>query len=49
MKKTFVNVGGLVIFYTIIIVGVLLLNQRFSVLNDNIDSETNNYYIAMND
>lgn len=46
MKKIFMNVGGLIIFYSIIVGGVLLLNQRFSYLN-NINNQ-NSTYIAMN-
>lgn len=48
MKKTITNMGGLVLFYSVIIIGVLLLNMRFSYLNE-INNETlNNTYIAMN-
>lgn len=33
MKKILMNVGGIVIFYSIIVGGILLLNQRFAYLN----------------
>ena len=45
MKKMLMNVMGVVLFYLVIIFGVLLLNYRFSYLNKNIE---NNTYIAMN-
>ena len=48
MKKTLTNIGGLILFYSVIIFGVLLLNLRFEHLN-NIESKViDNNYIAMN-
>lgn len=48
MKKTLTDIGGLILFYVVIIIGVLLLNLRFAYLNnlDNIDINDN--CIAMN-
>lgn len=46
MKKTLCKFGGLIIFYTIIVVGVLLLNLRFSYLNNNPEISFN--YETMN-
>lgn len=46
MKKTLTNIGGLILFYMVIVFGVLLLNLRFEHLNDNIEIDKN--YIAMN-
>lgn len=48
MKKTLTDIGGLILFYVVIIIGVLLLNLRFAHLNnlDNIDINDN--CIAMN-
>jgi len=48
MKKTLTNMGGLILFYLVIIIGVLLLNLRFKHLNDIEKIEINNNYIAMN-
>ena len=48
MKKTLTNIGGLILFYMVIVFGVLLLNLRFSHLNSDTIKETNNNYIAMN-
>ncbi len=36
MKKTLINLGGLIIFYMILIFGVIILNIRFTELNKNI-------------
>ena len=36
MKKTLINLGGLIIFYMILIFGVIILNVRFTELNKNI-------------
>lgn len=49
MKKTLTNIGGLVLFYLVIIIGILLLNMRFEHLNNSEKSEINNNYIAMNE
>jgi len=48
MKKTILNFGGIILFYSIIIVGVLLLNQRFAYLNSISNNNVNNSYVAMN-
>ena len=48
MKKTLTNIGGLILFYLVIIFGVLLLNMRFAHLNDVKNIEIDNNYIAMN-
>ena len=48
MKKTLTNIGGLILFYVVIIFGVLLLNLRFEHLNSLENAEINNNYIAMN-
>lgn len=45
MKKMFLNFGGLILFYSVIILGVLLLNLRFSYLNS---VEGNSTYMAVN-
>lgn len=37
MKKTLINLGGLIIFYMILVFGVIILNMRFSELNKNIN------------
>lgn len=41
MKKKFLDLGGLILFYFVLIVGVLLLNLRFSYINQN--PHFNNY------
>jgi len=48
MKKTLKNIGGLILFYSVIVVGVLLLNVRFSYLNEAYEGNLNETYIAMN-
>lgn len=48
MKKTLMNIGGLILFYSVIIGGVLLLNMRFSYLNNLESEKINDTYIAMN-
>jgi len=48
MKKTLTNIGGLILFYMVIVFGVLLLNLRFEHLNSNKNLEIDNNYIAMN-
>lgn len=48
MKERLMNIGGLILFYSVIIGGVLLLNLRFSHLNNINNGSGNNTYIAMN-
>lgn len=48
MKKTLENIGGLILFYSVIVVGVLLLNIRFSHLNNITGDNLSETYIAMN-
>jgi len=48
MKKTLLNIGGVILFYSVIVVGVLLLNMRFSYLNEIDNNNLNESYIAMN-
>ena len=48
MKKTLTNIGGLILFYSVIIFGILLLNLRFEYLNNIKAIELENNYIAMN-
>lgn len=45
MKRKLMNLGVLVLFYSSIVVGVLLLNLRFTYLNNNV---CNNDCVAMN-
>lgn len=44
MKKMLKDFGGIILFYSVIILGVLLLNIRFSYLNK---LDQNGKYIAM--
>lgn len=44
MKKMIINVGGIILFYLLIIGGILLLNQRFSYINNN---ELFNNYVSI--
>ncbi len=47
MFKKLQNIGGLILFYSVIIFGVLLLNIRFSYINnERLDSNDN--YLTMN-
>lgn len=48
MKKKFLEYGGLILFYSIIIMGVLLLNIRFSYLNEKTIVNYNEAYMAVN-
>lgn len=48
MKKTLTNIGGLLLFYAVIIIGVLFLNLRFAHLNSNAKTIESENYIAMN-
>ena len=48
MKKTLTDIGGLILFYAVIIIGVLLLNLRFAHLNNSKIININENYIAMN-
>ena len=48
MKKNFLNYGGLILFYSVIIMGVLLLNMRFSYLNENTTVNYSEEYMAVN-
>ncbi len=45
MKKKLIDFGGLILFYFVLIVGVLLLNLRFSYINDN---PKYNSYVGIN-
>ena len=42
MKKTLTNIGGLILFYMVIVFGVLLLNLRFAHLNSDGITELDN-------
>ena len=44
MKKTLMNIGGIILLYLLIVVGVLLLNARFAYLNT---INSNNNYITL--
>ena len=48
MKKIMINYGGLIMFYLVIVVGVLLLNLRFSYLNENTTVNYSEEYMAVN-
>lgn len=48
MKKRLENVGGIILFYSVIVFGVLLLNLRFTYLNEINNNNVNDNYIAMN-
>lgn len=48
MKKRFLNYGGLILFYSVIIIGVLLLNLRFSYLNEETTVNYSEQYMAVN-
>ena len=45
MKKMLSRFGGLILFYSVIVLGVLLLEVRFSYLNELADD---NYNVTMN-
>ena len=48
MKKSIVNYGGLILFYAVILAGVLLLNLRFSYLNEKSTTNYSEAYMAVN-
>ncbi len=44
MRKTLLNLGGLILFYLVFVFGIILLNMRFRELNQDISfSNLNNY------
>ena len=38
MKKVLINYGGLLLFYGVIVLGIILINIRFNYLNDKQES-----------
>ncbi|MBQ6687584.1 MAG: hypothetical protein IJN03_03580 [Bacilli bacterium] len=48
MKKFMVKNFGVILFYGIIVLGVLVLNFRFSYLNNNTKNINNQSTIALN-
>lgn len=48
MKKTLENIGGFILFYLVIVFGILLLNMRFSYLNSTKNVGNCNNCVAMN-
>ena len=38
MKKTLIDLGGVLLFYLILIFGVIILNMRFTELNKNVNA-----------
>ena len=48
MKKKILSYGGLILFYSVISMGVLLLNMRFSYLNEKTTVNYNEAYMAVN-
>ena len=47
-KAVLTNIGGIIIFYLVIVLGVLLLNLRFETLNNKeVDTNIDNY-VAIN-
>ncbi len=45
MKKKLIDLGGLILFYFVLFVGVLLLNLRFSYINNNAKFQS---YVGVN-
>ena len=49
MKKKLIDLGGLLLFYFVLIIGVLLLNLRFSYINNNSNFNSNYHsYVGVN-
>ena len=48
MKKFMEKNCGIILFYGVIVLGVLMLNFRFSYLNNNSDTINNHNTIALN-
>ena len=48
MKEKLMDFGGIILFYSVIVLGVLLLNLRFAEANTINDINKNESYIAMN-
>ncbi len=48
MKNIVKKFGGLILFYSVIVFGVLLLNQRFAELNELNNNDEYHDYVAMN-
>lgn len=49
MEKVVKNVGVLVLFYGVIVLGIILLNMRFRSMNVSGEILNNQNYLAMND
>ena len=49
MKEKLIDIGGIILFYLMIVLGVLLLNSRFNYVNHLNISEKSETYIAMNE
>ena len=49
MEKVVKNVGVLVLFYGVIVLGIILLNLRFRSMNVSDEILDSQNYIAMND
>ena len=47
MTKRMKDIGGLVLFYAVIIVGVLLLNLRFAKINEIQNNDSNSVNVMM--
>ena len=48
MKRTLKNYGGLILFYSVLIIGVMLLEMRFEYLNNLGKTNIDNNIVAMN-
>lgn len=48
MKKALENMGGYILFYIVVILGILLLNMRLNHLNNMNNIESYNNHVAMN-
>lgn len=48
MKKNLLNYGGLILFYAVIIIGVIVLNARFSCLNESSNHMIDEDILAVN-
>ena len=49
MKEKLIDIGGIMLFYFMIVLGVLLLNSRFNYVNNLDVLEKSETYIAMNE
>lgn len=49
MKKIWTKYSGVILLYSVIVGGLVLLDARFKYLNEKVILEERNYYVAIGD